>query len=70
MIKIYPGLKLTNPVSDLYIEINNVRYIGKDYIKVKASLKYKTGIYKGFVVESKNYKLYYSNIEHLRVYND
>ena len=51
--------------SDLIIQIHVIHYKAEDYIKCKASLIEK---YKGQIVETKNYKIYYRNIKHWKPY--
>ena len=56
--------------SDLYIQIHKVLYETDDYYKVKLSLRYKYGEYKGYACEeSKRYKLYKDKIGHWYEYN-
>lgn len=56
--------------SDLYIQIHKVLYETDDYYKVKLSLRYKYGEYKGYACEEgKRYKLYKNKIGHWYEYN-
>jgi len=56
--------------SDLYIQIHKVLYETDDYYKVKLSLRYKYGEYKGYACEEgKRYKLYKDKIGHWYEYN-
>lgn len=56
--------------SDLYIQIHKVLYETDDYYKVKLSLRYKYGEYKGYACEeNKRYKLYKDKIGHWYEYN-
>jgi hypothetical protein len=53
-------------ISDIMVYVIKVYYQSDSYIKFKASLYYKNT---GFIIETKNYKVYKKNIKHWKLYN-
>ena len=50
--------------SDLLIELHTIYYRAEEYMKCKASLIDK---YRGQILETKTYKIYYRNIKHWKL---